>query len=444
MAIKSIALRSKASPNDGKEPVDRITVGRTVAFYVSNWNKWIRCVVRAKDSNGTHYLWAQDYGVPMIGQKSDVISLPLSFAGKTIKNMVHLGGLMDCVPAEKIMDFNTGDLEMVVKRSWSPQAIEALRNTFNSCVEMEFKDVREFRPMQKRHLFGRLMVRTKKNLWFSATKVLLTLQYANVSHNHWDNIVRNHDSLQQVIWKTIDGIPLYCKLQVVPHESGNIVDEIDETENDLEAVNENDDEFNDDTLSRIDINRMTIEDEKFFDASASCVGGMRVSENRSGNNNRQKNSGGNRGGHRGHPIDFGSRNSNESGRNNNSNWNGPRNDNNRRGMNAQRNQNDNRNNNPFRQQFPPPLLKFDPSAKTNNQTWSNGKQGNSFRSNGNAEHRSNPLNNGDSKKNQSFKDNRSNGSAENGKPPVKTPSKRDDSSESTQSTTITVPTTASK
>lgn len=281
--IRNIVKSAKAASK--KTNAEDIVVSRIVGFFVSDWNKWIRCVVKAKDTNGTFYLWAPDYGLPFTGKESQIIAIPLSFQGMTIKYKVHLGGLIDCVPAEMAFDISTGNIETKISKSWSTTGSEKLGEILKMSLALEFKDIHTHYPMKKPHFFGRLMIQLVNGSWYNATKGLLNLQCAVVSHDHWDDILKKHDSYHQEIWRTKDGTPLSYATTVIPIKCNAIVQETDDVGNALDCrleADQNTDGIADDCLSRVEIDQLTLEDQRILDTSASRIGygGKRPQHNR--------------------------------------------------------------------------------------------------------------------------------------------------------------------
>lgn len=250
-------------------------VSKIVGFFVSDWNKWIRCVVKAKDTNGTFYLWAPDYGLPFIGKELQIIVIPLSFQGMTIKYKVHLGGLIHVVPADQFFDISTGSVETKISKSWSTTASEKLGEILKLSLALEFKDIHTHYPMQRPHFFGRLMIQLENGTCHNATKCLLNLRCAIVSHEHWDDILKKHDSCHQEIWRTKDGTPLSYVTTVIPIKCNAIVEEADDVGKALDcrlAADQDPDGNADDCLSRIEIDQLTLEDQRILDTSASRIG----------------------------------------------------------------------------------------------------------------------------------------------------------------------------
>lgn len=81
---------------------DVIEIGDTVAVLLPLWNKWVRGQLKEVDaSNGSRYVWLPDYGVPIISKPSELVKLPTAYAKMNMKiPRIHVGGLIDCVPAE--------------------------------------------------------------------------------------------------------------------------------------------------------------------------------------------------------------------------------------------------------------------------------------------------------------------------------------------------------
>lgn len=269
--ITNIAGAAKAASK--KTKFEDIVVSKVVGFFVSDWNKWIRCVVKAKDTNGTIYLWSPDYGLPFTGKESQIIVIPSSFQGMAIKYKVHLGGIINLVPGTLDFDFSTGNVETKISKSWSTTASETLGDTLKTSFALEFKDIHTHYPMQKPHFFGRLMIQLDNGTWHNATKCLLNLRSAIVSHDNWDDILKKHDSYHQEIWRTKDGTPFSYTTSVIPIKCNAIVEETDDVENVLDCrLSAADQEPADDCLSRVEIDELTLEDQQILDTSASRIG----------------------------------------------------------------------------------------------------------------------------------------------------------------------------
>lgn len=281
--ITNIAGAAKTASK--KTKFDNIVVSKVVGFFVSDWNKWIRCIVKAKNTNGTIYLWSPDYGLPFTGIESQIIVIPSSFQGMAIKYKVHLGGIINLVPGALDFDFSTGNVETKMSKSWSTTASEELGEVLKTSLALEFKDIHLHYPMQKPHFFGRLMIQLANGTWHNAIKCLINLRCAIVSHDNWDDILKKHDSYHQEIWRTKDGTPLSYTTSVIPIKCDVNVEEIDDVENVLDCrLSVADQEPADDCLSRVEIDELTLEDQQILDTSASLIGigygGKRPQNNR--------------------------------------------------------------------------------------------------------------------------------------------------------------------
>lgn len=138
---------------------NKIRQSDVVAVFVPDWHKYIRATVKKKESDDSYAVWAIDYGVPMMVNASNIVNLPKSFTGMQLKSKrIHLGGLENCLPAEKRFDLNVDSSVKEKQLNWSREAIELVQKVLNQAIKLEFEHVTELEPNKKPHFFGRLMM----------------------------------------------------------------------------------------------------------------------------------------------------------------------------------------------------------------------------------------------------------------------------------------------
>lgn len=58
MEMKIKGTASKKKEKEGEEEGE-IQIGDTCGVFIPDWNRWIRCLIKAKDKNGAVYVWVR-------------------------------------------------------------------------------------------------------------------------------------------------------------------------------------------------------------------------------------------------------------------------------------------------------------------------------------------------------------------------------------------------
>lgn len=208
----SVVKRSQST--DEKE---EIKVGDVVAAYLSFWNKWVRGEVKEITDDGRFYVWAVDYGVPMVLNLAEIIKLPLIYAKMNSKMpRIHVGGLINCIPVESTYDLEKDKNVLVDQTNWSKKAIEIMQKAISSANCLKFEETKEIHLMDRTHYFGHLKCQRPDGTWIDLNKSLCNAFVANNSTINWLSHVNRLDSIRQPEWKTVDGTPLHVNFVVLP------------------------------------------------------------------------------------------------------------------------------------------------------------------------------------------------------------------------------------
>lgn len=203
--IMSTVSRKRQSTENSEE----IQIGDTVAVLVPQWNKWVRGNLKEMPSNGSLYVWAIDYGVPIVSKASNVIKLPTAYIRMNMKYpRIHLGGLIDCVPAESEYDYQKDGIIVSEKPIWSEKAIEIGRTAIDSAIQVKFENVKEFKLMDRSHHFGHLKCQKADGTWTHLNKCLSNALAAKITTDDWIRTVCGLESIRIPEWKSFNGNPL--------------------------------------------------------------------------------------------------------------------------------------------------------------------------------------------------------------------------------------------
>lgn len=223
--IKGTVAKKALSTHD---ELQVLKMGDIVAVFNPKWNKWIRGVIKAKDANGSYYVWALDYGVPLISKPLHIIQLPPMYARMNSKcQRVHLGGIINCVPSEPTYDFEKNENVILDQTNWSTKALEIAQNFISRAIELEFEVVAEMSVVDKQYKFGHLKAQKLDGTWIDLAKCLAGAVVAKPTTENWLANIHRLDTVNQKIYKTINGVPLKLQQVVLPIESGQVAKEID-------------------------------------------------------------------------------------------------------------------------------------------------------------------------------------------------------------------------
>lgn len=255
-------MKGVQSSEDSKNVAKgKLKMTSVAAVFVPDWNKYVRGVIRRKEKDDQFCVWAMDYGVPMLVKASNIVQLPLSFKGKTLKNKrIFMGGIENCLPAESTYDIDTACSVKVQLSNWAPKAIELTQKILNQSVKLDFEHVDEITVSDSRtHYFGRLMMQRQDGHMVNVVKCLLDMNMATLFNGDFKSELLKIESLYQPVYHTIDGHILDTKLIVSPK---NMVHN---------ETGFTDDEDSDDEVSDDEVNNgfPSAEDNDFFNDSVS-------------------------------------------------------------------------------------------------------------------------------------------------------------------------------
>lgn len=201
------------------EKPDDIEVGDTVAVFMPHWNRWVRGQLKEVSSNGEYFVWAVDYGVPVISKQAHVVKLPPIYTKMNVNYpRVHIGGLINCVPAEGSYDF---EMDKVVPKEtpvWAEKANEIVLKAIDCAIQMKFENPVEFRVLNRSevHRFGQLTCQKPDGTWIDLASCLSNAFFAKITTNDWfATNVYQMESIRQPEWKTKDEIPVPLNVKMV-------------------------------------------------------------------------------------------------------------------------------------------------------------------------------------------------------------------------------------
>ncbi|XP_055316972.1 putative uncharacterized protein DDB_G0286901 [Sitodiplosis mosellana] len=228
--LEEMEVKIKGSVNKRMQPPDGpedIQIGDLVAVLMPDFNKWIRGVIKAKDETGLVYVWAVDYGVPLVSNSTQICKLPAIYAKMNVKfQRVHLGGLVNCVPAESSYDFEKDSVIMREQSNWSMNAIEIAQSVVGRAVHLKFDKVEDVRLPNGSHLFGHLKVQKADGSWNDLTTCLSNALVAKVTNDTWATHAHRLDTINQKEWLTMNGSPLQAMIVVSPTSAEKIANEL--------------------------------------------------------------------------------------------------------------------------------------------------------------------------------------------------------------------------
>lgn len=190
------------------ENSEEIEIGDTVAVLQSQWNKWVRAHVKEIDApNGLLYVWLPDYGLPMISKRSETVKLPPAYVKMNMKNpRIYVGGLINCVPAEGVYEYQCDNMVVKETSNWSKKAIEIVQKAIDDAIHVKFENAIELKWDHRVHRFGHLKCqKSDGGLWTDLNKCLANAMVATLTTDDWLKKVPQMESINQPEWKTNGG-----------------------------------------------------------------------------------------------------------------------------------------------------------------------------------------------------------------------------------------------
>ncbi|XP_031638553.1 putative ATP-dependent RNA helicase SoYb [Contarinia nasturtii] len=198
-----------------KNEHEEIEIGDTVGVFMKDWNKWIRGIVKEKYQNGSAHIWAIDYGVPYITPLVKLVKLPPMYAKMNGKyQRIHVGGIINCIPAESSYDFETNDMVFGEQAQWSAKAMEISQCGIGRAMQLKFEEVHEIKMGHETLIFGNLKIQKPDGTWIDLAECLLKAQMAKATTGSWNSHVLRLDSIKQIEWKTINNEPIQADTNV--------------------------------------------------------------------------------------------------------------------------------------------------------------------------------------------------------------------------------------
>lgn len=251
-------------------PEKKIRMSEVVAVFVSDWHKYIRASVKRKERDDLYCVWAIDYGVPMVVHESNITPLQRSFTGMTLNSKswkrIHIGGMENCLPAEKQFNMAKESSDKQKLMNWSPQAIELVQKILNQAIKLEFEHVVDLLPQRRSHYFGRLMMqRPSDGQMMNVVKSLLEMNMAVLAEQEFKTELTSIESLSQPYMFSVNNELLDVKMCVQPvktvsNDTGYSNSDIFESESENESL-----------IGEDIANDLPIEDNEFFDDSVSVM-----------------------------------------------------------------------------------------------------------------------------------------------------------------------------
>lgn len=205
---------------------EEIQIGDTVAVFFGDINKWIRGVIKAKVDKDLVYVFAVDYGVPLISTATQIVKLPPIYAKMNVKYpRVHLGGIINCVPAESKYDFEKESVVLREQIEWSANAIEIAQNFIGRAAHLKFDEVEQVRFADGLHLFGHLKIQKADGSWIDLNDCLCEASVAKMTDDTWANHAHRLDTINQKEWLAMDGMLFQGEIGVSQISQERIVNE---------------------------------------------------------------------------------------------------------------------------------------------------------------------------------------------------------------------------
>lgn len=192
-----------------------IGVGDVVGVFNECWHKWVRAEVKEHAANDIFYVWLIDYGVPLVSNRSSIIKIPNNYTHMNTRTpRIFLGGLVNCVPAESVYDFNKDDITIVEIPNWSAKAIEIAQKAINCAVQLKFENSKDCKVLNRPHFFGKLKCQKPDGTWSDLDKCLGNAAVAKITTDNWSTRVHRLNSVRQEEWKAMDGTPLQANVVI--------------------------------------------------------------------------------------------------------------------------------------------------------------------------------------------------------------------------------------
>lgn len=219
--IENIAIDLRENINsdiNSKVPIEsKYNLNDVVGAFVVDWHKWIRVAIKKKENDGRFCVWAQDYGFPMVINEKNIIKLPRAFWGMHLKNKrVLTGGIENCYPACIRYDITIASTFKEKLLNWSSEAIEMTQELLNKAVKLNFENVHEYRPLNRPHFYGRLMMQCQDAALVNVLKCLIETNRAALTEHDFADELKTLETLKQPYWTTFEGNSYDTKLSVSP------------------------------------------------------------------------------------------------------------------------------------------------------------------------------------------------------------------------------------
>lgn len=212
--IKGSVCRRMQSSDEPEE----FGIGDVVAVLMLDMNKWIRGLIKAKDETDLFYVWAVDYGVPLVSTRMQICKLSLIYVKMNAKfQRIHLGGLVNCVPAKQEYDIEKDCNVLVEQSDWSTKAFEIAQSVIGRAVQLKFDKVEEVRMQNDSHLFGHLKILKADGSWNDLANCLSNALEAKAINDTWATHAYRLVTINQKEWLTMNGLqPLQAVFVAAP------------------------------------------------------------------------------------------------------------------------------------------------------------------------------------------------------------------------------------
>lgn len=221
--VEGAAKDSVAESRENGSRERKIALSDVVAVFVTDWRKYVRASVKKRERNDLYSVWCIDYGVPMVVHASNIVNLPNAFRGMQLtknERIVHTGGMENCLPAEKQINFAQVSSTMQKLRNWTPNAIGLMQKILDQAVKLEFEHVQDLSPTKKPHYFGRLMIqRLSDGEMIDVMEALLEMNMAISPQEDFKSELMSIESISQPITFTVNNELLDVKMCVVPFKT---------------------------------------------------------------------------------------------------------------------------------------------------------------------------------------------------------------------------------
>lgn len=252
-SIQNVAMNVPADERNLQQMFQSITNGNDVAFFWSDCNKWIRVVVQFKDTkNNLANVWAKDYGLPFVATPNQLRIFDREFCHllrRRVAKRVYLGGIANACPIDEHFNVDKHVLEVKPQRIWSPAAIALMQKMIDESPRFDFSCVGIIKVKGIDRLFGRLMFQYAKEDWVDVLSHLVHLGMGRHTEMVFDSY--NLKTVSYTMYENSEGVPFHTKTMSVP------------TDVRVSAL--------DVPTNKVAISKMQVEENEFFDKSASIV-----------------------------------------------------------------------------------------------------------------------------------------------------------------------------